>query len=109
MDNFDLKKYLVENKATTNSKMLSEAEGKTMAELTVGGKTYELGVDDPNDDGTVVKIEKYPNGYFITGVIYDYPEQYVEDPEGENAEEAYGYAIDLEGNHMDEDDLEGKA
>ena len=25
MDNFDLKKYLVENKATTNSKMLSEA------------------------------------------------------------------------------------
>lgn len=79
-----------------------------MAELTVGGKTYELGIDDPNDDGTVVKIEKYPNGYFITGVVYDYPEQYVEDPEGENAEEAYGYAIDLEGNHMDEDDLQGK-
>ena len=26
MDNFDLKKYLVENKATTNSRMLSEAE-----------------------------------------------------------------------------------
>jgi hypothetical protein len=25
MDNFDLKKYLVENKATTNSKMLNEA------------------------------------------------------------------------------------
>ena len=26
MDNFDLKKYLVENKVTTNSKMLTEAE-----------------------------------------------------------------------------------
>jgi len=26
MDNFDLKKYLVENKVTTNSKMLTEAK-----------------------------------------------------------------------------------
>ena len=26
MDNFDLKKYLVENKVTTNSKMLNETE-----------------------------------------------------------------------------------
>lgn len=107
MDNFNLKKYLVENKITRNSQMLKEEEA--MAELTVGGKTYELGSDDPNDDGTVVKIEKYPNGYFITGAVYDSPEQYVEDPEGENAEEAYGYAIDLEGNDMEEDDLEGKA
>jgi len=107
MDNFDLKKYLVENKVTRNSRMIIK-EGKGIDKLTLGGKTYELGIDDPNDDGTVVKIEKYPNGYFITGVIYDYPEQYVEDPEGENAEEAYGYAIDLEGNDMDEDDLEGK-
>jgi hypothetical protein len=28
MDNFDLKKYLVENKVTTNSRMLTEAENE---------------------------------------------------------------------------------
>ena len=31
MDNFDLKKYLVENKVTTNSKMLGEAEQNSVA------------------------------------------------------------------------------
>jgi hypothetical protein len=32
MDNFDLKKYLVENKVTTNSRMLTEAENFTVYE-----------------------------------------------------------------------------
>jgi hypothetical protein len=32
MDNFDLKKYLVENKVTTNSRMLTEAENFTAYE-----------------------------------------------------------------------------
>jgi hypothetical protein len=32
MDNFDLKKYLVENKVTTNSRMLTEAENYTVYE-----------------------------------------------------------------------------
>lgn len=31
MDNFDLKKYLVENKTITNSKMLSEATSTSQA------------------------------------------------------------------------------
>lgn len=31
MDNFDLKKYLVENKVTTNSRMLNEAEQNSVA------------------------------------------------------------------------------
>ena len=30
MDNFDLKKYLVENKVTTNSKMVTEGTGNVM-------------------------------------------------------------------------------
>lgn len=31
MDNFDLKKYLVENKVTTNSRMLNEDEGENFS------------------------------------------------------------------------------
>ena len=55
-------------------------------------KTYEKGDSDPNDDGRIMSIEKYPNGYFITG---------------QDGEEGYGYAIDLKGNEMEEEDLEG--
>jgi hypothetical protein len=48
-----------------------------------------------------MSIEKYPNGYFITGGIYsDYGD-------GDGPKEGYGYAIDLKGNEMDEEDLEG--
>lgn len=102
-NNFDLRKFLVENKLTTGSKMVQEAfVPKKLKKLTVGGKTYELGDFDPNDDGRILSIEKYPNGYFITGEIFsDYGD-------GEDPEEGYGYAIDLDGNQMDEDDLEGK-
>ena len=39
MDNFDLKKYLVENKVTTNSKMLNE-------EVTTFTLTYNTDPDD---------------------------------------------------------------
>ena len=35
MDNFDLKKYLVENKVTTNSQMINEAEGEAPLTITV--------------------------------------------------------------------------
>ena len=33
MDNFDLKKYLVENKVTTNSRMLNEEEQTTLDDI----------------------------------------------------------------------------
>ena len=33
MDNFDLKKYLVENKLTTQSKLISEVEFKRWSEI----------------------------------------------------------------------------
>jgi hypothetical protein len=41
MDNFDLKKYLVENKVTANSRMLNEAEGpdSITVKVTAEGKT----------------------------------------------------------------------
>src|SRR6056300_148439 len=74
---------------------------KRLKKLTLGGKTYEIGDFDPNDDGRIESIEKYPNGYFITGGIYsDYGD-------GDGPKEGYGYAIDLKGNEMDEEDLEG--
>ena len=69
----------------------------------LGGKVYELGIDDPNDDGLVIEIEKYRNGYFITGGVYSEPEDYVRDPN--NSKEGYGYALTLDGQPMDEDDL----
>jgi len=75
---------------------------KKLKKLTVGGKTYEKGDFDPNDDGRIESIEKYPNGYFISGGIYsDYGD-------GDDPKEGYGYAIDLKGNEMDEEDLEGR-
>jgi hypothetical protein len=75
---------------------------KKLKKLTVGGKTYEIGDFDPNDDGRIESIEKYPNGYFISGGVYsDYGD-------GDDAKEGYGYAIDLKGNEMDEEDLEGR-
>ena len=64
---------------------------KKLKKITVGGKTYEKEELDPNDDGRILRIEKYPNGYFITG---------------STGREGYGYAIDLKGNEIDEDDLE---
>ena len=77
-------------------------EPKKLKKLTVGGKTYEKDEFDPNDDGRILSIEKHPNGYFITGGVYsDYGD-------GDDPKEGYGYAIDLKGNEMDEEDLEGR-
>ncbi len=57
-----------------------EGEEK-LTKVELGGKVYEVGSDDPNDDGLVINIEKHPNGYFITGGVYSEPEDYVNAPE----------------------------
>ena len=80
------------------------SDEEKLESIELGGKLYELGNDDPNDDGIVIQIEKHPNGYFITGGVYSEPEDYVNDPE--NPREGYGYALSLDGQPMDEDDLE---
>lgn len=55
MDNFDLRKYLVENKATTNSKMLNETLFKTGREyLKATAKDYGIDLDSP-DAGEKIK------------------------------------------------------
>jgi hypothetical protein len=95
MDNFDLKKYLIENKVTTNSKMINENEETTLPngklkKVVIAGTTYEVGSPDPNDDGNIIKIEKHPKGYFIMG---------------RSKREGYGYGVDMEGNVVDEDQI----
>lgn len=100
MDNFDLKKYLVENKVTTNSKMMNENEevpfsDNNLKKVVVAGITYEVGSDDPNDEGTIIAIEKHPKGYFIMG---------------QSGREGYGYGVDFEGNQVDQEEvMENKA
>jgi len=105
-NNFDLRKFLVENKLTTNSRLLKEQwtlkRGKKFQEITIGGKTYTVGDFDPNDDGRIKSIEKYPNGYAINGAVYsDYGS-------GDAPKEMYVYGLDLDGNEMDEEELEGR-
>jgi hypothetical protein len=64
---------------------------RKLTKLNLDGKRYEEGGSDPNDDGIIISIESYRNGYFITG----------ETDRGEG----YGYALDLDGSMMDEEDL----
>ena len=75
-------------------------DGKKLKQLTVGGKTYSKGEEDSNGEGRIETIEKYSNGYLITGGIYsDYGD-------GDGPKEQYSYAIDLKGNEIDEEDLD---
>ena len=62
MDNFDLKKYLVENKVTINSKMLTEEEGNSWTMITgyVGGAHSEMidGIEHKPFTGTFQEMRK---------------------------------------------------
>lgn len=85
---------------------LEEEENSSipLKDLSVGGKTYEVGSWDPDDDGVIRSIEQFPNGYWITAGTYDHIEDYYD---GEEPKEGYGYALDLDGNEMDELELQG--
>ena len=72
MDNFDLKKYLVENKVTTNSKMMNEAsyispEGDLHIE---DGENTELGyaIENALDSWPLEDIEMGPD-VFVEGLL----------------------------------------
>jgi hypothetical protein len=91
-----------ENQVKVTTTKWTLKKGTQLEKLTVGGKTYEIGDFDPNDDGRIESIEKYSNGYAITGEIdSDYGD-------GDDPEEAYTYGLDLDGEKMDEEDLEGR-
>ena len=75
--------------------------------LSLAGKEYFIGVDDPNDDGIITDIEKYQNGYMIYGGVFHDEQEFWD---GEEPKEGYMYAIDFNGELMDEGDLvEAKA
>ncbi len=90
-----------EGKKAKHSKMMKES--KAVKKVTAGGITYKVGDDDPEDEGIIMYIDKHKNGYFITGGTFRDPHDYAE---GEEPDEGYGYAIDFEGNRIDEDDLD---
>ena len=91
MENFDLKKFLTENKLTSNSRTLNE--NVEVEEVTLGNTRFAVEEPDPLDDGTIISISKHKNGYFITGEVQD---------EDGNAEEGYGYGVDFEGNIIED-------
>tara|TARA_R110002020_G_scaffold137796_1_gene307361 strand:- start:168 stop:1730 length:1563 start_codon:yes stop_codon:yes gene_type:complete len=70
--------------------------------LSLAGKEYFIGVDDPNDDGIITDIEKHQNGYMIYGGVFHDEQEFWD---GEEPKEGYMYAIDFNGELMDEDDL----
>ena len=80
----------------------SDEEKITKVEL--GGQVFEIGSPDPKEGGIIVEIEKHSNGYMISVGEYNSPEDYVNDPD--SATGGYGYALTLDGQPMDEDDLE---
>jgi hypothetical protein len=90
MENFNLKRFLVENKLTTNSKIMKE--NVEVDEVELGGVLFTVEDLDPLDDGVILSITKHPKGYFITGEVRD---------EDGDVEEGYGYGVDFEGNRLE--------
>jgi len=62
-DNFDLKKFLVENKITTNSKMLSEADGTYSQEEILRGSMQ--GFKAPKPEELKVNMMVAPNMAYL--------------------------------------------
>jgi hypothetical protein len=91
MENFNLKKFLVENKLTANSKIIKE--NVEVEEVTLGGTRFAVEEQDPLDDGIIISITKHKNGYFITGEVQD---------DDGDVKEGYGYAVDFEGNKLED-------
>jgi len=85
MNNFNLKKFLVENKITTNSRMLKE-EVVNLNTVELGGEVWTVGEPDPIYDGIVTSISRHKEGFFVTYVDDDYER---------------GYGLDLRGYVID--------
>ena len=94
-----LKAMVTKDKEQFAKNMIEDEEGgMRLKELEIGGHRYEVGVDDPHDDGIVIDIEKNKNGYTITGAVYSDPMDYYEDPN--DMKEGYRYAIDQDGKYI---------
>ena len=84
----------------------SHSDEEKITEIEIGGNLYEVGGPDPsNESELIISIEKHSNGYMITTGQFSSPEDFVtKGPD--SAVEAGGYALSLDGQPMDEDDLE---
>jgi hypothetical protein len=83
MDNFDLKKYLVENKVTTNSKMMNEAaESKVLFDFPEGEGSedhlnyeklgFEVIMDDPANDIMAAELDLTKNDWMaVLSILED--------------------------------------
>ena len=65
MDNFNLKKFLVENKLTSNSRLLNERDAGRL------GTDYEF-VKSPEEDPLVAKVLEYLKQNYQEGVDFEY-------------------------------------
>lgn len=59
MDIFNLKKFLVENKLTTNSRILKEDEEVGMTEIIIIVGGGQGGIDDVDTENTALSFEEY--------------------------------------------------
>lgn len=92
-----------------HARVINESYEEKGTTLEIGGQTYTVGEQDPNDDGVILEIEKHPNGYFITGGEYtDRQAAANELYDDRDNLSGYGYALTLDGKLMDEDDLEDR-
>jgi len=89
--NFDLRKFLAENKLTTGSRIIKE--GVEVGEVILGDTHFTVGEDDPIDDGVIISITKHKQGYFITAEVLD---------RHGDVKEGYGYGVDFKGNKIED-------
>ena len=63
MNNFDLKKYLVENKVTTNSQMINEVDNNALREIAKAVAKYyndtDIDIQEIRIDDLVEDLEKF--------------------------------------------------
>ena len=63
MNNFDLKKYLVENKVTTNSQMINEVDNNALREIAKAVANYyndtDIDIQEIRIDDLVEDLEKF--------------------------------------------------
>jgi hypothetical protein len=89
---------------------VEDAEGhysdeEQLESVELGGKLYEVGSPDPETGEIIISVVQHSNGYMISTGQFSSPEDFVtKGPD--SAIEAGGYALTLDGQHMDEDDLE---
>jgi hypothetical protein len=93
MSNFDYKKYLVENKLTSNSRILNEAEEKRGFYVTMKSK-------DGKGGGTLKNLPNHINNTY-SGALRSI--ERLKAMDGRKGKKYNYYVSDIDGNPIDED------